>query len=205
MVLRVRSRPWVLDSGIWVSGPGSPVLGPESWVPIYSIVITECDKKLLQSVTSIAQCEMKLLQMVTGITKCDKKLWQSVTGNINVIVIRKQKEKLVLSHWLFSQKGPSYMFDWFWMCLCFYVSNMLGVLLRNDIHVALLWILVLKRIIFLFLKDLSFDDYLDHMMILVLAQVSSWCNTGVGKSLYSKMYQSSSVSWKKIHNQLYSQ
>ena len=61
------SRSWPCDLGLFVlragssvSGPGfwildlrSKVSGPGPWVLVHSIIVTKCDKKLLQSVTSI--------------------------------------------------------------------------------------------------------------------------------------------------------
>ena len=84
-------------------GPGSWVPGPGSWVPAHSLVITKCDKKLLEcAMTGITKCDRcykvwqslqsatgshyqvrYVLQSATSITKCDRKLLQGVTGITN--------------------------------------------------------------------------------------------------------------------------
>ena len=70
-VFSIKSKTWShvlilgLSSCSWVFGPGSRdvILGPDSqvaglmsWVPVYSVIITKCDKNLLQKVTSITKC-----------------------------------------------------------------------------------------------------------------------------------------------------
>ena len=68
------SKSWILGVGFW------------SFVTIHSVIITKCDKKLLQRVAGITKCDnitkfdRKLLQSVASITKCDKKLLQSMPG-----------------------------------------------------------------------------------------------------------------------------
>ena len=49
-----------LSLSSWVLGPGSWIPDPRSWV--HSVVITKCEKKLLQSMAVITKCDRKLLQ-----------------------------------------------------------------------------------------------------------------------------------------------
>lgn len=71
-VFSIKSKTWLhvlilgLSSCSWVFGPGShdvilgldpQVAGLMSWVPVYSVIITKCDKNLLQKVTSITKCD----------------------------------------------------------------------------------------------------------------------------------------------------
>ena len=84
-------RPWSPGLGIWVLDLEYQVLGSGSQVPgpglkisifysrVHSVIITKCDKKLLENVTVIVKCDRKVLQSVTCITKYDKNLLQSVT------------------------------------------------------------------------------------------------------------------------------
>ena len=47
---------------------------PTSWFSAHSVVITKCEKNLLQSVAGTTKCHRKLSQSVTGITECNKYL-----------------------------------------------------------------------------------------------------------------------------------
>ena len=72
----------VLGTGSWVSGPGFLVFGfqlpvlvlkvPSLYYRDHSIIITKCDKKLLQSVTGITKWDSycKVRQKIT--TNCDR-------------------------------------------------------------------------------------------------------------------------------------
>ena len=74
LVLSLRPRSWVLVFDSKVLNPGSKILNsgscnvsPRSLVldPIHTvIIITKCDKKLLQSVASITKCDRKSSQSV---------------------------------------------------------------------------------------------------------------------------------------------
>ena len=56
------------ESSLQILGPGFWDPGPKSWVLVYSLVITTCDEKLLQSMTRITR--------VVVIAKCDRKSLQ---------------------------------------------------------------------------------------------------------------------------------
>ena len=70
---------WVLSPGSWGSESSSRVLScrPVIWVLVNLIIVTKCDKKLLQSVSESYYKVWQLLQSVTVITKCDRyyKMW----------------------------------------------------------------------------------------------------------------------------------
>ena len=64
-------RFWFPGPGSWIPSPSSWAAGPGSFVPVHSVIVTNCDKNLLQNVTGITKCDKKLLQSVPGIKNCD--------------------------------------------------------------------------------------------------------------------------------------
>ena len=57
LVLDSRSWVWISSLRSWVVGPGLWLPGPGFCVLVHSLIITKCDKKLLQSVTGIINCD----------------------------------------------------------------------------------------------------------------------------------------------------
>lgn len=76
------SRSWVLDLNLesQIQGLGSRIFGSKFRIlnPLYSVVITMCDKTFLYSVTGIPKRDIKLWQSMTNIIICNRhyNVWQ---------------------------------------------------------------------------------------------------------------------------------
>ena len=63
---------WLFGSGYQVLGPRTQVQGPSSLVLVHSVIITKCEKKLLQNVTGNTKYNSHYKMWQKNVTKYDR-------------------------------------------------------------------------------------------------------------------------------------